>query len=159
MQRIILVFLILLSFKGYAQKDTEPTIDSLLQLTNGQGEIPPDFSSNKTVLIVFKYSRNSVNKYLEKALEKEYTGEYRLLEKDGYVNPKDTANARYFIMTMPKFIPGHFTAGGREGPETEYQMLMTDRVTKKIYYSKDSSTCFSCLFKDYFKKLEKLRAK
>jgi hypothetical protein len=158
MRKILLAVFIILSCHSHAQ-NTEPNIDSLMKLMDGQGEIPPDFSSSKTILIVFKDAKNSINKYLEKALENEYTGEYRLLEQGEYISPKDTANARYFIMVMPKFVPGHFTAGGREGPETDYQMWMTDRVTKKVYYSKNTSSCFSCLFKDYFKKLEKIRAK
>jgi hypothetical protein len=152
-QTMIAVF-VLISLCGNAQKTKEPNIDSLMKLINTSKEsVPPDFDGSKTILIIYKDTRNAVNKYLEKDIEKEYTGEYRLLEPGEYLNPKDTAKARYFMRIQPNFTAGRFTDNGRETPDMEYQIVLTDKRTMTMYYSR-SASCFTCLFKEYFKKLE-----
>jgi hypothetical protein len=160
MQKILASLLLLLCLNSYGQKGKEPNVDSMLNIMTSKEELPAEFAGSNTILIVYRDAANSVNKYLEKALENEYHGEYRLIDQGEHLNRKDTAKARYFVMIMPKFTPGHWApSGDRQGPETEYQMVMTDRTTKTMYYFKKTSSCFSCLFKDYFKKLEQLRGK
>jgi hypothetical protein len=151
---MMIALLVLISLHGAAQKNKEPNIDSMMKLINTSKEqVPPDFDASKTILIIYKNVNKAVNKYLEKDIEKEYTGEYRLLELGEYINPKDTARARYFMRIQPKVTPGRFTESGRETPDTEYQIVLTDRRTMTMYYSR-SASCFTCLFKEYFKKLE-----
>ena len=129
MKQIMVAFLLLITLYGTAQKSKEPNLDSMMKLMNSKEEIPPGFNSSTTILIIYKDSRKAVNKYLEKDIEKEYTGEYRLIEEGDRLNPKDTAKARYFMKIVPKFIPGRFTESGRETPDTEYQIMMMDRLT------------------------------
>ena len=124
----------------------------------GEGSIAPEFPVENSILVVFKVSKKSINKYLEKNLEKYYKGEYRLLELGESLSPKDTSNTRFFVMAFDRASAGRFTPdGGREGPQTSYIMTMTDRKTNFVYYYPDASSCYNCLFKDYFIKLENLR--
>jgi hypothetical protein len=157
MKQTIVALLMLLSLYSSAQKTKEPNLDSLRKLMSmintSKEQVPPDFDGSKTILIIYKDTRNAVNKYLEKDIDKEYTGQYRLLEPDDKISPKDTAMARYFMRIQPNFTAGSFTDHGRETPDMEYQIVLTDRRTMTMYYSR-SASCFTCLFKEYFKKLE-----
>lgn len=160
MKKMFTAVFVLLSLCASAQKNKQAAIDSMLNIVMGEGELPPGFTGNATtILVIFKDKVNSVNKYLEKALEKEYTGQYRLLEQGETLSPKDTANVRYAVQILTTFKPGYFAAGGRQAPETEYRMMMLDRVSKTTYLSNKSTSCFSCLFKSYFKMLDKERMK
>ncbi len=157
MKKLIIALLILVHYNGFSQKMTQAQIDNIVKLSYASEEIAPAFTNTNTILVVFKGSKKNVNKYLEKDIEKEYKGDYRLLEAGEGLSPADTSKARFFVMVFDKFNSGYFSAGGRVSPETEYQMTMSDRKTGKIYYYKNTSSCYTCLFKEYFKKLEKLR--
>ena len=72
------------------------------------------------------------------------------------LNPKDTANARFFIIPMDRTTTTARNSLGDRFSDTGYKLIITDRLTL-IYYESDVSSNYDRLFKEYFTKLEKLR--
>ena len=158
MKKLLSAIFVLICFNGFSQQMTQAQIDSIIKISFASEEIAPAFTGTNTLLVVFKYSKKSINKSLEKDLQNEYKGEYRLLEIGEALDPKDTSKVRFIVMVFEGYSQGYSTDIGKVRSETEYKMTMTDRKNGKIYYYKKQSSCFSCLFKDYFRKLESLRA-
>jgi hypothetical protein len=159
MKNIFTIILLTVAFSGYAQKYTPAQIDSIVRLAAAAEEILPAFIDSNSILVVFKETKKDINKYLEKQLEKQYKGEYRLLEQGESLNKSDTSRTRFFVSIINKFVSGYGSGNSRVSPETLYQMMMIDRKTGKTYTFKEATSCYSCLFETYFKKLEKLRTK
>ncbi len=159
MKKIITIFSVLLTLKGYSQKYTQAQMDSIINFSTASEEIAPDFIEENSILVVFKDTKKDINKYLEKKIEKEYKGEYRLIEPGEALSKNDTSKTRFFISIISRFNAGQGFGNNRISAETVYQMLMMDRKIGKTYYFKQTTSCYSCLFEEYFKKLEKLRIK
>jgi hypothetical protein len=159
MKKLIIAIFIVANINVFGQQMTQAQIDSIVKISNASESIPPTFMGTNTILVVFKYSKKSINKDLEKNLENEYKGEYKILEMGEALNPRDTSKVRFLVMVFDRYSSGYSTDIGRVKSETEYQITMTDRKTGKLYYYKEKSSCYTCVFKDYFKKLENLRAK
>ena len=124
--------------------------------TIGEGTMAPAFPVANSILVVIQNSSKSVNKALQKNLETYYKGEYRLLANGEALNPKDTANARFFIVPMDRTTTTARNTFGDRFTDTGYKLIITDKVTL-TYYESDVSSNYDRLFKEYFTKLEKLR--
>jgi hypothetical protein len=158
MKKILLLVFVLLCANAYSQKYTQAQIDSIVKLSSAAEEIPPTFIGQGSILVVFMDSRKNINKYLKKELEKQYKGEYRLLEQGEALDKSDTSKTRFFVTIREGYNSAWGSGSTRVSAETFYQMIMVDRLTKKTYTYKTATSCYSCLFEEYFKKLEKLRS-
>ncbi len=154
---VTLVFIC--NYSSYCQKYTQAQVDSMVKLftSSENEELPPAFTGSNTTLVIFKTNKKNVDKFLENDIEKYYKGKYLLLEVGEALNPKDTSDTRFFVMVLDRLTYTSATTINRGSSNMEYQITMTDKKLNKIYRYKYSDGCYNCLFKDFFKKLEKLR--
>ena len=157
MKTLLFLISLFLSTNAIGQKYTPAQIDSMVKLfTYSEEDIAPAFTGTNGTLIVFKHPTNLVNEKLEKNLKEHYKGAYTLLEVGEALNPKDTANSRFFVMVFERTNLGSGTGITTRSTEIEYSMMMTDRKTNKIYRYGLSTSCINCLFKKYFTTINKL---
>ncbi len=152
MKSILFSALFFITSSAMCQKYTQAQIDSMVKMVEaGAGEeIAPAFNGTTSTLFIFKNQKNMVNEKLEKNVEEHYKGNYKFLETGEALSPKDTANARFFVMIFDRMQYASGTGVTRTSNEIEYSMTMTDRKTQKIYRYGLSTSCINCLFKQYF---------
>ncbi len=160
MKSLLIFSLLLCYIASYSQKYSQAQIDSMVKLFSSSEleELPPAFTGTNTTLVLFKTNKKNVDKFLEKDVAKFYSGKYILLEVGEALSPQDTSSTRFFVSILDRQNYGGHSVINREGTNTEYQILMTDKKLNKMYRYKYSDSCYACLFKYFFKNLEKLRA-
>ena len=147
MKKLLCIISLLVAIKSTAQVKIP---------TKGEGTMAPAFPVVNSMIVVIQNSSKNVNKALQKNLETYYKGEYRLLANGEALNPKDTANARFFIIPMDRTTTTARNSLGDRFSDTGYKLIISDKQTL-IYYESDVSSNYDRLFKEYFIKLEKLR--
>lgn len=117
--------------------------------------IPADFGKNNTVLLVDVSVERSISRYIRKAFEKNYKGEYHFITNRfmGFSPPEfnDTTKYRYVLATGS--VSGVSQYGGYSTPS----FFLEDRMTGERYNGVTSSF-FAKLVNAFAINLEKVRA-
>ena len=134
-------------------------VDKDLVFKNNDKIIPQDFGAKKSTILVVKYGKRGIDKYIIKGFEKNYQGDFIVVEReDLYSNQyKDFQKYRYEFTLEDDYRPGSFVAGGRQGQEFNYNANLTDRVKGKIYKTIKSTNNFGDLVAAYAKQLNEIR--
>lgn len=152
MKKILLVVFALVGFitASQAQEDSKDTF-------------PPTFGKGKTYLYVVTIPGYfQVNNALKKSLEKNYNGDYEVIDIRDFatVKPKSNINVYVFEMIYDN-QPGYFKDGGagpRVGPVTNYSCGVTDYSTKVLYRLPYIGGSYKKVMDKYIKRLEEIRA-
>jgi len=121
---------------------------------------PPDFGKGKTYLYVVTVPGYfQVNNGLKKIMEKEYTGDYEVVDTREFASMKQKANIKYYAFAMIyDDQEGYFAGDGRrEGPVTNYSCGVKDMATGKLYRLPYVGGNYNKVIKKYINRLEEIR--
>ncbi len=121
--------------------------------------VPPDFGKEPTTILVLETPRNNVNKAIESAFEKSYTGTIQLISMEDFKNKNysDMKKYHYCFMTNIKLIEATGMGNSRIPATYEYSYVLLDRETSKTYGFDYGSNSWKNLLKKYVKKLEEAK--
>ncbi len=126
---------------------------------NPADTFPPDFGKGKTYLyVVAMPGYFQVNKALNKILEKEYTGDYEVIDVRDFTTGSKKQNVKTYSFAMIyDNQDGYFSAGGRVGPETNYSCGVKDGASGKLYRLPYEGGNYNKVIKFYIQRLEQIR--
>lgn len=120
-------------------------------------EIPPDLGKTKFTLLAISPEKNAPAKWLENALEKNYKGEYLIIELSEWSKHTDPVKYPYVLLVFDKYTPGSFGAGGRNAPSVSYSYGVREIATGKTYRWNSAKVNYKNMINDYVKAIEKVR--
>jgi len=122
--------------------------------------IPPGFGKEKTVLIALKSGNGQVDKALEKAFEKYYTGAYEIMDMEDMASMKKKADVHYYLFqTITDHVAGSFRGGERISPTDNFSYSVRDMKTFTEYKLSFFGGGYKKLMESYIQKLEEERKK
>ena len=144
---LLFISLFLLNFNSKAQVEDK--------------EIPPDFGSEKGILLVREVEKENPNKTLSEKFEKYYKGQYEIIPISGPTGKKfqDLDKYRYMFETYEKVVPGYFIGKDRFPATVEYTFGVVDRKTGKIYKILFWTGNYKKTMERYIKNLDEARIK
>lgn len=148
MKKTFLLFAILFAGMG-ASASQNPT-----------DTFPADFGKGKTYLYVVTVPGYfQVNNALEKIMEKEYTGDYEIVDVREFASLKQKPNVKYYAFAMIyDEQEGYFAAeGGRVGPVTNYSCGVKDMASGQLYRLPYVGGNYNKVIKKYINRLEEIR--
>jgi hypothetical protein len=97
--------------------------------TNGK-VIPQDFGQKKSTILVVNYGKRNIDKYIAKGFEKNYQGDFIIIEKEELYSEKykDFKKYRYEFSLVDDYKGGTWVAGQRQSQEFNYNAQLLDRV-------------------------------
>ena len=129
------------------------------QLTNPTDTFPPNFGKGKTYLyVVTMPGYFQVNKALEKAFEKNYTGSYEIIDYLDFVKVKQRKGVSSYAFSMIyDKTAGFFQAGERIGPRTDYSCGVQDMTSFTEYKLPYFGGNYNKVINKYIDRLEEIR--
>jgi hypothetical protein len=136
------------------------------RITEDGKQIPPNFSKEKTVLLVVEQKTNysGYKKYireLKKIFEENYFGAYEFVPEENFNAAKiyqNTSKYRYIFALSGFYSPGSGTTTSNTSSNSSYNCIMYDRI-EKTNYSSVSETFYGPIITGYLRKLEEIRMK
>jgi hypothetical protein len=124
-------------------------------------EIPPDFGSEKGILIVKDVERNSTSKALNENFEKYYTGKYEIVPDNVPLGKKfgDMDKYRYMFETYERTTEPYYVGKTRYQGVLEFTFGIVDRKTDKVYKIIFWTSNFKKTMERYIKKIDAARIK
>ncbi len=128
-------------------------------LYNPTDTFPPNFGKGKTYLyVVTMPGYFQVNKALEKAFEKNYTGSYEIIDYRDFVNVKQRKGVSSYAFSMIyDKTAGFFQAGQRVGPSTDYSCGVQDMTSFTEYKLPYFGGNYNKVINKYIDRLEEIR--
>lgn len=132
---------------------------SFAQNTAAADTFPLDFGKTKTYLYVITIPGYfQANNALKKAMEKNYTGEYEVIDvRDFMKGPQKQNSSNYALSMIYDNQEGYFSASGRITPETNYSCGVKDMSTDKLYRLPYVGGNYKKVMDTYIKRLEEIR--
>lgn len=130
----------------------------VLKAQNATDTFPSNFGKGKTFLYVVTVPGYfQVNNALKKIMEKQYTGDYEVIDvrEAGTGTKKQNVNIYTFAMIYDN-QEGFFGAGGRTGPVTDYSCGVRD-ASGKLYRLPYVGGNYKKVIEKYIKRLEEIR--
>ena len=127
---------------------------------NPTDTFPGDFGKGKTYLYVVTVPGYfQVNGALKKIMEKEYTGDYEVLDVREFAEVKQKKNVKNYVFAMIyDEQEGYFAADmHREGPVTNYSCGVKDMATGTLYRLPYVGGNYNKVIKKYINRLEEIR--
>jgi hypothetical protein len=126
---------------------------------NATDTFPSDFGKGKTYLYVVTVPGYfQVNGALKKIMEKEYTGDYDVIDVREIGDIKQKPNVKTYIFAMIyDDQEGYFGGEGRVGPVTNYSCGVRDMATNKLYRLPYVGGNYNKVIKKYISRLEEIR--
>jgi hypothetical protein len=120
---------------------------------------PGDFGKGKTYLYVVTVPGYfQVNNALKKIMEKEYGGDYEVIDVREFTTVPKKANVKTYAFAMIyDNQEGYFGSEGRVGPETNYSCGVRDMATGKLYRLPYVGGNYNKVIKKYVNRLEEIR--
>lgn len=122
--------------------------------------IPPNFGKDKdAIVVVVKRGRRSYDRYLKKAFEENYHGNYEFVKQDDLSDSKykDAAKYKYLFDYANGSTSINTYANGGTSSLTYKRFFVKDREADKIYKSGAEFRSFALAMKIYAENLEKKR--
>lgn len=154
MKKTPLLFFVLLVTTGFLRAQNS---------ANQTDTFPPSFGKGKTYLYVLTMPGYfQVNNALKKAMEKNYTGDYEVIDvRDFATASTQKKNTSVYVFEMLyDNHGGYFKDGGageRVGPVTNYSCGVTDAATKTLYRLPYVGGNYKKVMEKYIKRLEEIR--
>ena len=128
-------------------------------LFKDQDPVPADFGKEATTVLVIKTEQNKVNKALESAFQKYYTGSYELIELSDLKNKKynDTEKYRYCFRTKIGYQAASGMGESRMAASNTYTYDVLDRKTMKANGLDFVGGAYKGLMEAYVKKMEEVK--
>lgn len=129
------------------------------RLFGDQDPVPADFGKEPTTVLVIRSEQNKVNKALENAFQKYYTGPFELIDQKDLTTNKysDTKKYRYCFRTKIQFKAASGMGNTRMPATNNYSYDVLDRVTAKVNSLDYYGGAYKGLMEAYVKKLEETR--
>jgi hypothetical protein len=120
---------------------------------------PPGFGIGKTYLYVVTVPGYfQVNNALKKIMDKEYTGDYEVIDVREFAAVKPRPNVKSYAFAMIyDNQEGYFGGEGRVGPVTNYSCGVKDMATGKLYRLPYVGGNYNKVIKKYVNRLEEIR--
>lgn len=127
--------------------------------TRDEDTVPPELGKEPTTILLLETPRNKVNKDMQQAFEKFYSGTVEMipeamLKSNQY---KDTKKYRYYLTTNIRFVEAKGWGNNRQPATYEYSYGLVDRQTDNHYGTSNASDAWLSLLKRYIKKMEEVR--
>jgi hypothetical protein len=121
--------------------------------------IPQDFGKKKSTILVVKYGKRNIDKYINKGFEQNYQGDFVVIDIDELYNNKykDFSKYRYEFSLIDDYRGGSTIAGQRQSQEFNYNAQLIDRETGKFYKTFKSTNMYGDLVAAYAKQLNEIR--
>jgi hypothetical protein len=121
---------------------------------------PADFDKNATILIIIK-GRGSYDKYLKKAVKKNFKGNYVFIKKEDLqsTNYEDKSKFRYFFDYSNGRTQTTQYSNGQSASSTWKVFYLFDRLESNRYSSEKDFSNFGLALKIYWKNIELKRSK
>ncbi len=126
---------------------------------NAIDTFPPGFGKGKTYLYVITVPGYfQVNNALKKVMEKNYTGEYEVIDSRDFFATKPRKGVNNFVLAMIyDNQDGYFRTGERVGPVTNYSCGVKDLATGTLYSLPYVGGNYKKVMEKYIKRLEEIR--
>ncbi len=150
MKKLFLLVFILVSVTGVTKAQSDKQTDTF----------PPAFGKGKTYLYVVTIPGYfQVNNALKKVMEKEYTGDYEVVDiREFTVNSKKSNVKIYTLAMIYDNQDGYFKGSGeRVGPVTNYSCGVKDEASGKVYQLPYVGGNYKKVMEKYIKRLEQIR--
>jgi len=159
------VFLLFLASKSYQMKKIFFLAAILFagigvsKAQNATDTFPGDFGKGKTYLYVVTIPGYfQVNNALKKIMEKEYTGDYEVVDVREFSAPAKKPNVKNYVFAMIyDNQDGYFGGEGRVGPVTNYSCGVKDMTTGTIYRLPYFGGNYNKVIRKYINRLEEIR--
>ena len=128
-------------------------------LFKDQNPVTAEFGKETTTVLVIKTEQNKVNKALESAFQKYYTGPYELIELSELKNKKynDTEKYRYCFRTTIGYQAASGMGDTRMAASNTYTYDVLDRKTMKKNGLDFVGGAYKGLMEAYVKKMEEVK--
>ncbi len=127
--------------------------------TRDEDTVPPELGKEPTTILLLETPRNKVNKDMQQAFEKYYSGTVEMIPeamlKSGQY--KDIKKYRYYLETGIEFVEARGMGSNRQPATFNYSYSLKDRQTGLSYGPSNSSDAWLSLLKRYIKKMEEVR--
>lgn len=140
-----------------AQTKIKSATDTLTPWTKAKGSIPDDFIGSKDIVMFDGMNNDDVTDAFTEAVEKYYTGPYRITSFSMKPKKGDVYTFRWSV-NVEEHYSGHVgITGHREGVDTDYSISLWDHKERKIYYSSWTDGRYKKVIVRFIKQLEKKR--
>jgi hypothetical protein len=129
-------------------------------LFKDQDPVPAEFGKEQTTVLVIRTEQNKVNKALENAFQKYYSGPFELVEQKDLTSKKysDIKKYRYCFRTKIQFQAASGMGDSRMAATNNYSYDVLDRKTMKVNGLDFYGGAYKGLMEAYVKKLEETKA-
>jgi hypothetical protein len=121
---------------------------------------PPDFGKEKNHIVFVTIPGDfQINKAVKNAFTKYYTGSFEIIEfRKNEGRKHNVEGTKYYgFKVIYDKQAGHFSGGGRVGPDTNYSFGINDLASDKLYKLSFFAGTYKKLLMAYVKKLEEIR--
>lgn len=148
----------LLTLSSCSLRKVKETKKAKTEFTVKNGAIPPEFGQDsETYLVLVKRTKKRYNKFMEKALQKYYTGKYIVLSR-AQLQSGDYDSSKYrYEFDYDKGTKYQFynpQTGKTYQPKFFKRYFVNDRLNDKKYKCGAEFTYFGNAMKVYFQNLE-----